>query len=45
VLVDEEMSAGEHEVTFDGSRFSSGVYFYQLSTPAGLLTRRMVLSK
>ena len=29
-LVYKELSAGKHEVTFDASRFSSGIYFYQL---------------
>ncbi|MCW8811709.1 MAG: T9SS type A sorting domain-containing protein, partial [Ignavibacteriaceae bacterium] len=30
MLVNEELSAGKHEVVFDASRFSSGIYFYQL---------------
>jgi hypothetical protein len=29
-LVDEQKTAGEYKVTFDGSRFASGVYFYKL---------------
>jgi hypothetical protein len=29
-LVNEQKSAGEYKVTFDGSRLSSGVYFYKL---------------
>jgi hypothetical protein len=29
-LVDETQAAGYHEVRFDGSTFSSGVYFYRL---------------
>jgi hypothetical protein len=30
ILVDEEQSAGRHELTFNGSELSSGVYFYRL---------------
>ena len=30
VLVNEKKDAGVHEVTFDGSGLSSGVYFYRL---------------
>jgi len=33
-LVDEEKQAGYHEVDFNASTLSSGVYFYQLSTEA-----------
>jgi hypothetical protein len=29
-LVDEQKNAGEYRVTFDGSQFASGVYFYKL---------------
>ncbi len=32
-LVDGQVSAGYHQVTFNGSRFASGVYFYRISTP------------
>jgi len=32
-LVNGMETAGMHEVTFDGSKFASGVYFYRLTTP------------
>ena len=36
-------SAGLHRVVFDGSRLSSGVYFYALETETELLIRKMLL--
>ena len=37
--------AGYHEVVFDGSNLSSGIYFYQLKTDLGVKTGRMLLLK
>ncbi len=45
VLVHEKQSTGTHEVRFDGSRLSSGVYFYALRTGAGRIVRSMILVK
>jgi hypothetical protein len=45
VLVDSEMSPGSHQVRFDASRLSSGVYLYRLSTASAVLTRKMTLIK
>ena len=45
VLVDGFKSAGRHAVTFDGSRVSSGVYYYRLQTARGSLSRPLVLTK
>ena len=52
ILVNEELSAGEHEVNFNASRFSTGVYFYQLKVyPANggagefIQTKKMILLK
>lgn len=45
VLVDEPLSSGNHEIEFDGSSFSSGVYFYKLETPYSQEVKRMVLLK
>jgi len=45
VLVDGVQSVGSHQVTFNASRFSSGVYFYKLQSPDGTITRKMVLIK
>ncbi len=45
ILMDEVMSPGTHQVRFDGSRLASGVYMAQLTTPGGVLTRKMTLLK
>ena len=45
VLVMEQQSAGEYQVTFDASNFVSGTYLYQLQTGGKVLTRRMILLK
>jgi photosystem II stability/assembly factor-like uncharacterized protein len=44
-LVNEMKTAGSHNVTFDGSSFSSGVYFYRLEATGFVQTRRMLLIK
>ena len=43
MLQGQRMNAGLHRFTFDGSRLSSGVYLYQLSTASYKATRKMVL--
>lgn len=43
VLVDGMIPAGEHQVRFDASGLSSGVYLYRLETPQGVQTRKMTL--
>ena len=43
VLVDERKSAGSYSVEFNGSRFSSGVYFYKLVTGSFVETKKMIL--
>lgn len=47
-LVTKTMSTGLHRVEWDGSdnhgrAVSSGIYFYQLKTDSGILTRKMTL--
>ncbi|MBU1936969.1 T9SS type A sorting domain-containing protein, partial [bacterium] len=44
-LVDSPMTAGVHEVSFNGSELSSGIYFYRIETPGFMQTRKMVLLK
>lgn len=39
------MSAGDHQIRFDGSHLSSGMYLYVLSTSNTSLTRKMMLVK
>ena len=45
ILVNEELSVGKHETVFDASRFSSGVYFYQLKAGDFIQTKKMLLIK
>lgn len=44
-LVNEEKSTGSYEVSFNASRLSSGIYFYQLTTDNFIQTRKMILVK
>lgn len=49
-LVDQQMSAGEHRVMFDGrsssgNMLATGIYFYRMSTESFATTRKMVLMK
>ena len=37
--------AGKHEVQFDASELSSGVYFYKLDAGSVSLTKKMVFMK
>ncbi|MEX2364053.1 MAG: T9SS type A sorting domain-containing protein [Balneolaceae bacterium] len=46
VLVDGEMiPAGRHQVTFDASGLSSGIYFYRLQSAGQTFTHKMMLVK
>lgn len=45
LLVDEAVSAGRHEVQFDGSNLSGGVYIYRIRANQFVQTRKMVLVK
>ena len=45
VLVNELKQAGSYKVIFNGSGFSSGVYFYKLEAGEFLQVRRMVMLK
>jgi M6 family metalloprotease-like protein len=44
-LVNERKTAGRHEVKFDGSSLSSGIYFYRLAAGNQIQTRKMILTK
>ena len=44
-LVNEELTVGKHETVFNASRFSSGVYFYQLKAGSYIETKKMILIK
>jgi len=44
-LVNQNLSPGSYEVEFDGSNFSSGIYFYELITNGFNEVKRMMLLK
>ena len=44
-LVNEYKDSGRHEVKWNGSRISSGIYFYVLDTPSNKLVKKLVLIK
>ena len=44
-LVDEQQGAGLHTINFDASRFTSGIYFYQIISNSYTNTRKMILLK
>jgi len=44
-LFDGRKEAGEHELLFDATNLSSGVYIYEVQTEDAVLVRRMVLTK
>ena len=44
-LVNQPLTAGAYEVTFDGTNFASGVYFYQLTSGTFTDIKKMILMK
>lgn len=44
-LVNEELKPGTYEADWDGSNYSSGVYFYKIITEGFVETKKMVLMK
>ncbi|MCX7877400.1 MAG: T9SS type A sorting domain-containing protein [Ignavibacteria bacterium] len=45
VLADEKLRAGEYRVNWDATKYSSGIYFYRLTTDSYSETRKMIVSK
>ena len=45
LLLDDEVAAGEHQVAFDATGLSSGIYIYRITSSAGTLNRKMVITK
>jgi hypothetical protein len=45
ILINEEVGTGDHQVTFDGSRLASGVYFYRMIAGEFVQTQKIVLVK
>ena len=44
-LINKELNAGSYEYLFDGSKLSSGVYFYKLTAGDFVDTKKMILIK
>ncbi|MDE3056803.1 MAG: ammonia-forming cytochrome c nitrite reductase subunit c552 [Bacteroidota bacterium] len=44
-LVNEQKSPGTYEITFDASRLTSGIYFYQLSSSGFVAVKKLMLLK
>jgi len=44
-LVDGNIEAGRHSITWDAANFSSGIYFYKLTAGIKVFTKRMTLLK
>ena len=45
VLVDEVLSAGSHQISFDASDLPSGIYVYRLMSGTGIQTRLLSVVK
>jgi len=45
VLASGEMAAGTHQVNVDASRLASGIYYYQLQTAGGKVSKKMIVSR
>jgi hypothetical protein len=44
-LVNDNLSAGKHEIDFNASKLSSGIYFYTLNAGSFVSSKKMVLIK
>lgn len=44
-LVDQDLKAGRHIVRWEGANAPGGVYYYQLQTPEGTQTKKLVLTR
>ncbi len=44
-LVNQNMNAGNHKITFDASALSSGIYYYKLISGEYISTKKMILLK
>lgn len=44
-LINDNMPAGYHEISWNASNFSSGIYFYRLEAGNEMITKKMVLLK
>jgi hypothetical protein len=44
-LINQQLQPGTYEVTFDGGKYSSGMYFYQLRSGDNVDTKKMLMIK
>lgn len=44
-LISENLKAGSHQIKFDASRLTSGIYFYRIITPEFTDAKKMILIK
>ena len=44
-LVNENLSPGTYEVTFDGTKLPSGIYFVRLISGNNMMVKKMILLK
>jgi hypothetical protein len=44
-IVNEQLNAGSYEVNWDGSKYTSGVYYYRLNAGEFVETKKMILVK
>ena len=44
-LLNKDLQAGSHEVTFNASKFASGIYFYSLESNGSHQVKKMMLLK
>ncbi len=44
-LVNEKLDSGKYEVNWDGTRYSSGIYFYSIKAGNWMQTRKMLMIK
>ncbi|MCP4632413.1 MAG: T9SS type A sorting domain-containing protein, partial [candidate division Zixibacteria bacterium] len=44
-LFDVHLDSGHHSVMWDAEKFSSGIYYYQMTTDKTSLTKKMILIK
>ncbi|MEO6695437.1 MAG: T9SS type A sorting domain-containing protein [Ignavibacteria bacterium] len=44
-LINEFKQSGNYQATFDGSNFSSGIYYYKLETGNNFEIKKMILIK
>jgi hypothetical protein len=44
-LVDKKQTPGKYTVSFNGSKYSSGIYFYRLETENAKIVKKMILMK